>query len=194
MESWSQRGSRSCTKDQPIPWIGVFWLCKMARATLSLSKELWGPVFPFTILFAVFTASFPWPLVWGYATEDSLCLTRYIIRNSWNMLEAKGGLPSVLSSSGVSYALNSCQQMDINLDVVAWPGFWWYEMSQPVNLSVQARYTMWPTWNMFITICWNGHSREEVIVMDSHGLLGAMVAQIEQFALKLCMNAFIPGQ
>ena len=44
------------------------------------------------------------------------------------------------------------------------------------------------------TICWNGHSGDGVTVMGSHGWLGAMVAQIEQFALKLHMNASMPGK
>ena len=39
MESRSQRWSRSCAGDRPIPWIGVFRCCRMAQATLSLSKE-----------------------------------------------------------------------------------------------------------------------------------------------------------
>ena len=90
----------------------------MAQTTLSLSKEPWGPVFPFTILFAVFTVSSAQPLDWGYATEDSLCLTHYVLRSSWNMLEVKGGSLSVLSLFGAPYAWYSCQLMDINLDVV----------------------------------------------------------------------------
>ena len=42
-------------------------------ATLSLFKEPWRPVFPFTILFAIFTMS----SAWGYATEfvwGTICL------------------------------------------------------------------------------------------------------------------------
>ena len=77
-------------------------------ATLLLSKELWVPVFPFTILFAVFTTSSARPLDWGYMTEDSLCLTHHILRNFWNMLEVKGRLLLVLSSSGAPYVRNSC--------------------------------------------------------------------------------------
>ena len=91
----------------------------LVQATLSLSKKLWGPVFPFTILVAVFTASSAWPLDWGYATEDNLCLTHHVLRNSSNLLEAKGELPSVLSSSEAQYVWNSCRQMDINLVTVA---------------------------------------------------------------------------
>ena len=59
-------------------------------------------------------------------------------------------------------------------------------MSQPVRLA-QVRYAMCLTWNMSITICWNSHSRDGV-------RLGAMVAQIELFTLKLYMDAFIPSQ
>ena len=141
MESRSQQWSKSCTSDRPVSWIGVFRYGRMARETLSLSKEPWGLVFPFTILFAVLTVSSARQLDWGYATEDSLCLTHYVWRNFWNMLEVKGGPPSVLSSSGVPYVWNRCWQMDINLDEVAWPDFWWYKMSQLVSLSAQARYT-----------------------------------------------------
>ena len=129
-----------------------------------------------------------------YVTEDSLCFTQHIWRNSWNMPEVKGGAPSVLSSSGVPYVWNSCQQMDINLDVVAWFGFRWYKMSQPVSLSAQVRYATYPTWNMSISIWWNGHSRDGVMVMGSHVWLGVMVAQIEQLSLKLHIEVFIPGQ
>ena len=149
MESRSQWWSRSCTSDRPIPWIGVFRYCRMAWATL-LFKEPWGPVFPFTILFTVFTVNSARPLDWGNATEDSLCLTHHVWRNFWNMLEVKGGPPSIRSLSGVPYVWNMCWQMDINLDVVVWPGFRWYNMSQPVSLSAQARYAMWLTWNMTI--------------------------------------------
>ena len=88
--------------------IGVFWYFKMAWATLSLSKEPWGPAFPFTILFVVFTTSSARPLYWGYAMEDSQCLTLHVLRNSWNVLEVKGGLLSVLSSSRAPYVWNSC--------------------------------------------------------------------------------------
>ena len=45
---------------------------------------------------------------WEYATEDSLCLTHHLQRNSWNMLEVKGGLPSVLISYGAPY-IDSCR-------------------------------------------------------------------------------------
>ena len=58
----------------------------------------------------------------GDATEDSLCLTHHVLRNSWNMFEVKVGPPLVLSSSGAPYVWNSCRQMDVNLDVVASPG------------------------------------------------------------------------
>ena len=194
MESRSRRWSSSCAGDRPIPWIGVFLYCKMARAALSLSREPWVSVLPLTILFAVFTASSARPLDWGYATEDRLCFTPHVWRNSWNAVEVNGWPPSVLISSGVPYVWNSCRQMDINFDVVAWPGFRWYNMSQPVNLSAQARYVTCPTWNMSITICWNGHSGDGVMVMGSRGWLGAMVVQNEQFALKFRIEAFIPGQ
>ena len=50
MESRSRRWSSSCAGDRPIPWIGVFLYCKMARAALSLSREPWVSVFPLTIL------------------------------------------------------------------------------------------------------------------------------------------------
>ena len=83
---------------------------------------------------------------------------------------------------------------DINLDVVVWPGFRWKKTSQHVSLSTQARYVICQTWNMFITLCWNGHSRFGVILMDSRGWLGAMVAQIERFSVKFHMDRFIPGQ
>ena len=66
-------------------------------------------------------------------------------------------------------------------------------MSQPVSLSAQARYVTCPTWNMSITICWNGHSGDGVMVMGSRGWLGAMVVQNEQFALKFRIEAFIPA-
>ena len=93
--------------------IGVFRYCKMAQKTLS--KEPRRPVFPFTVPFAVFTASSAQPLDWGYATEDCLRLTHHVLMNSWNALEAKGGPPSVLSSSGAPYVWNRCWQMDITL-------------------------------------------------------------------------------
>ena len=80
-----------------------------------------------------FTASSARPLDWGYATEDRLCFTPHIWRNSWNAVEVNGWPPSVLISSGVPYVWNCCRQMDINFDVVAWPGFKWYNMSQPVR-------------------------------------------------------------
>ena len=185
MESWSRRWSRSYTGDRPILWIGVFWHCKIARATLSLSKEPWGPVFPFTILFAVFTASSAWTLDWRYATKDSLCLTHHILRNSWNALEVKGKPPLVLSSSGAPYVLNGCWQMDINLVVVVWPGSRWYKMSQPVNLSVKARYVWSPVWKRSMTICWNGQSGDHVKMIGSCGWQEAMFEHTMQFALIL---------
>ena len=74
---------------------------------LSLSKEFWRLVFPFSIVIMVFTTSSVWPLDWGYATKDSRYLTRHDWRNSWNMLEVKGGSPSVLSSSGLLHVVNS---------------------------------------------------------------------------------------
>ena len=67
-------------------------------------------------------------------------------------------------------------------------------MSQPVNLSAQERYVTCPTWNMSITICWNSHSGDGVMVMGSRGWLGAMVVQIELFTLKFRIDAFIYGQ
>ena len=78
--SW--QWNRTCTGDRPIFWIGVFQYCKMARATLSLSKEPWRSVFLFTILFAVFTASSAQPLDWGYAMEDCLRLTDHVLRSA----------------------------------------------------------------------------------------------------------------
>ena len=194
IELWSRRSSRSCASDRPIPWIRVFQYCRMAQATLLLSKEPWGAVFPFTILFVAFTVSSARPLDWGYVTEDSLCLAHHVWRNSWNMPEVKSGQPLEFSSSGVPYVWNRCRQMDTNLDGVAWPGFRWYKISQPVSLSAQARYTTWPTWKMSITICWNGHSRAGVMMMGSRGWLGAIVAQVWQFTIKLQMDAFMPGQ
>ena len=194
VKGWNHR---VCGEVRAAPMIGQYLglgCFGMAWTTLSLSKEPWGPVFPFTILFVIFTVSSARPLNRGYATEDSLCLTHHVWRNSWNTLEMKGGPPSVLSSSGVLYVWNRCRQMGINLDVVAWAGFRWYKMSQPVSLSAQARYTTWPTWNMSITICWNGHSGAGVMMMGSRGWLGAIVVQIGQFALKLWMDAFIWGQ
>ena len=47
--------------------LGPFQYCRMARATLLLTKEPWGPVFPFTILFAVFNVSSAQPLDCQYA-------------------------------------------------------------------------------------------------------------------------------
>ena len=47
---------------------------------------------------------------------------------------------------------------------------------------------------MSITFYWNGHSGDGVTVMSSRGWFWAMVAQIEQLALKFRMDAFIPGQ
>ena len=70
-------------------------------------------------LFTVLTASSARPLDWGCATEDSLCLTHHVLKNSWNMLEVKGGPPLIPSLSGAPYVRNRCQQMDINLVVVA---------------------------------------------------------------------------
>ena len=170
MESQSQQWSKSCAGNRPIPWIGVFQYCRMARATLSLSKETWGPVFLFTILFTVFTASYAQPLDWGYATEDNLCLTDHVWRSSWNMLEVKGGPPSVLSSSGVPY---------VSIGVNRWTSTWMWQHNLVLcgtrwaNLLVYLyRYAMWPTWNMSITICWNGHSGAGVMMMGSRGWLG----------------------
>ena len=178
MESWSRRWNRSCAGDRPVPWIGVFRYCKMAWATLSLSKKPEVPVLPFIILFAVFTAISAWQMDWGYATEGSLCLTYQVQRNSWNMLEVKGGPLSVLSLSGVPYVWNRCRHMDINLNGVTWPGFRCYNMSQPVSLSAPARYATWLMWNISITICWIGHSRVGVKMMGSRGWLGAIVAKL----------------
>ena len=159
MESQSWWWSRSCASDRLIPWIGAFWYRRIAQVTLSFSKEPWGSVFQFTILFVIFTMSSVQPLDWEYATEDSLCFIHDVWRNCWwNMLEVDSGQLSVLSSSGVPYAWNSCWQMDINLDVIVWHGFRRYKVSQLVSLSAQARYIMCPTWNMSITICRNGHS------------------------------------
>ena len=123
MESQNWQWSTSCAGDRPALWIGMFRYCKMAQATLSLSKEPWGDVFPFTILFAVFTTSTAWPLDWGYMKVNSLCLIYHILRNSSIILEVKGRPPSVLTSSGVPYVWNNCWQMNVNLDLVAWPGY-----------------------------------------------------------------------
>ena len=150
----------------------------MARATLSLSKEPWGSVFPFTILFVVFTASSTQPLDLGYAMEDSLCLTHYVLRNSWNVLKAKGGPPLVLSSSGAPYIWNNCWQMDISLVVVAWPGSKRYKMSQPVSLSVQARYVWSPIWKRSMTICRNGQSDRVICYPSDELVLDVNVGQI----------------
>ena len=187
MESWSWRWSRSCAGDRPILWIGVFQHCKMVWATLSLSKESWGPVF-------LFTMSSARPLDWGYVMEDSLCLTHHVLRNSWNVLEVKGGPPSVLSSSEAWYLWNSCQQMDFNLVVVAWHGFKQYKMSQPVSLSMQARYVWSPIWKRSVTNCWNGQSGNCVKMIGSRSWLGAMFEHTMQFALILWIEASIRGQ
>ena len=101
------------------------------------------------------------------------------------MLEVRGGLLSLLSSLGVPYVWNSCWQININLDVVAWPGTKW---------TCQFVYLHRKVFNVPDTICWKGHFRDVVTVMGSCGWLGAMVAQIEQFTLKFHIDAFIPGQ
>ena len=75
--------------DRPILWIGVFWHCRMAWATLSLLKEPWRSAFPFTIHFGVFTKSSAWLLDLRHVIEDSLCFIYHIWRNSWNILEVK---------------------------------------------------------------------------------------------------------
>ena len=67
-------------------------------------------------------------------------------------------------------------------------------MNQPFCLFVPARYATCLMWNMSITIFQNGYSGDGVMVMGSHSGLVAMVAQIEQFALKLRIDAFMPGQ
>ena len=64
-------------------------------------------------------------------------------------------------------------------------------MSQPFCLSAQARYA---TWNMSITIFWNGYSGARVMVIGSRSWLGVIVSQVKQLALKLQVDAFMPSQ
>ena len=83
--------------------LGCFGTVGWPRQHWHCSRSLGRPVFPFTILFAVFNTSCAWHLDVGYTTWDSLCFMHHIWRNSWNILEVKGWPPSVLSSSGVPY-------------------------------------------------------------------------------------------
>ena len=115
---------------------------------------------PFTILFVVYKASSALLLDWGYATESSQCFTRHVFRTCRNRLDMKGGPPLLLSSFETPYVWDSSWQIDINLEVVAWPCFCWYKISQLVNLSVETRYVKCLLEKKFITICWKDQSRD----------------------------------
>ena len=170
--------------------LGYFDTARWPRKHCHCPRNPVGrPVFPFTILFAVFTVSSARLLDWGYVTEDSLCLTHCVSRNSWNMLEVKGGLLSVLSLSQAPYDWNSYWQMDINLDEVAWPGSSWYKMSQSICLCRQGTHD--PN---IEEIHVNGQSGDHVKMICSHSLLGAMFGHTMKFALILQIEASIAGQ
>ena len=122
IELRSRRWSRSYACDGLLLWIGVSLLHDGPGDIVDVQGTL-GHVF--TFLFAVFTTISAPSLHWGHATEDSPCFPHHIWSNCRDILSVKGGS----SSSGLPYVWNSCQQIDINLDVAAWLSFRWYKMS-----------------------------------------------------------------
>ena len=172
----------------------VFRYCRTALATLSLSKDPWARVLPIMILLAVLTASSARMFDGGRRQMTVFALQSSPSGTVWNINDVKGGPPSLLNSSAAPHVWKMSRQIEISLDALVCPWFKWCIMSLPVSLSAHARYFWFPTWNRYITICWNGQSGDGLKVMGSLGWIGAIFEHSEQLALVVRIETFIPGQ
>ena len=70
----------------------------------------------------------------------TVCASHTMFLGIAKMLDVKGALSLLLSSSLAPYVWSSLQQLNNDLEVVEWPGFKWYKVSQLVCLYVQTMY------------------------------------------------------
>ena len=97
----------------PLPDRGVLRYCKIAIATLSLSKDPSELVLSYIIRLEALTPSSALPLDCANSTEETRCLMTHTFKNCLNSLDVNAGPPSEQISSGAPYDTNIERDKDI---------------------------------------------------------------------------------